>query len=125
MMGMHPKAKLLRHSLSSKVLGGMHLDDFISEEDLEALEACVVVFVPAAVLLSLTRFALQRETQRFRHGVHCRGRPRANCVHFARRAGKLYSSQVYFDLHAGASDSDVTRLGVNAQRTQTDQSCAV
>ena len=42
MMGMHPKAKLLRHSLSSNVLGGLQLDDFISEEELEALEACVV-----------------------------------------------------------------------------------
>lgn len=39
MMGMHPKAVLLRHSLSSNVLGGMNLDDFISEEELEALEA--------------------------------------------------------------------------------------
>jgi|EP01044_Picomonas_judraskeda_P015931 hypothetical protein len=46
MMGMHPKAKLLRHSLSSNVLGGMQLDDFISEEELETLEACVVVLLP-------------------------------------------------------------------------------
>lgn len=47
MMGMHPKAKLLRSQLSSNVLGGLQLDDFISEEELEALEACV-----AALLLA-------------------------------------------------------------------------
>ena len=45
MMGMHPKAKLLRSQLSSNVLGGLQLDDFISEEELEALQACVAALL--------------------------------------------------------------------------------
>lgn len=39
MMGMHPKAVALRHNLSSNVLGGLALDEFIDDEELEALEA--------------------------------------------------------------------------------------
>jgi hypothetical protein len=39
MMGMHPQAKMLRTNLSSNVLGGLKLDDMISEEELEALAA--------------------------------------------------------------------------------------
>ena len=79
MMGMHPKASLLRQSLSSNVLGGMQLNDFIKQEDLEALEACVVVLLRAGISRkSLTLGVLQRETQRVRHDV-CRKDTKVLC----------------------------------------------
>ena len=55
---MHPKARLLRSQLSSNVLGGMQLDDFISEEELEALEACVA----APLLVATSEFPNTRST---------------------------------------------------------------
>lgn len=84
---MHPKAKLLRSQLSSNVLGGLQLDDFISEEELEALEACVAALLLATVTLhSLTHVAPQGETQKFRHDICSPRRPWADRVHFARGA---------------------------------------
>lgn len=52
---MHPKAKLLRHSLASNVLGGK-LEEFITEDELEAIEACVDARLHSVVSLhGLTR----------------------------------------------------------------------